>query len=245
MLTRSVAKEALLLPTCGNSILFSTGSGSGSGAGSCHSQPASDYCVDLVKSADFDNYLCGLLMPKPAKRAFFAIRAFNVEIAQIRDHSNNNFLTGRIRFQYWRDSIDKIYCSSSNSNISDIGLQPVLQELKHCIKQHNLTRRYFERCIEARLEDFATTNAGTGSYQSLSELENYAESSQSSLLYLLLEALGAVPTGEGQDVIESLKDNIAARAASHVGCSFGLMTLLRAFPYHLSQVSSCSHIANA
>jgi NADH dehydrogenase [ubiquinone] 1 alpha subcomplex assembly factor 6 len=234
-LLRSAAKEAILAPTCGRSFLFSTGSASGK----AHS--ASDYCVDLVKSADFDNYLCGLLIPKSARRAFFAIRAFNVEIAQIRDHSNNNFLTGRIRFQYYRDSIDKIYSSVDNDNSSDIVLQPVLQELKQSIKQHNLTRRYFERCIEARIEDFATTNSGTGCYQSLSEIENYAESSQSSLLYLLLEALGAVPTGEGQETVESLKDNMAARAASHVGCSFGLMTLLRAFPYHLSQVFSSDY----
>ena len=229
---RSAVMDARLSPTHAHSLSFCTSSVS-----------ASEYCIDLVKSADFDNYLCGLLIPKPAKRAFFAIRAFNVEIAQIRDHSNNNFLTGRIRFQYWRDSIDKIYNSNSNSNSSgsDMGLQPVLQELQQSIKQHKLTQRYFERCIEARLEDFARSTR-TGCYQSLSELESYAESSQSSLLYLLLETLDTVPArdGEGKGTVESLRDSKTAHAVSHVGCSFGLMTLLRAFPYHLSQVAGCT-----
>jgi NADH dehydrogenase [ubiquinone] 1 alpha subcomplex assembly factor 6 len=192
-------------------------------------ESASEYCISLVKSSDFDNYLCGLLFPARAKRAFFAIRAFNVEIAQIRDHSNNNFLTGRIRFQFWRDSLEKIY----TDNYNDVdNLQPVMQELRDSIKTHGLTRRYFERCIEARLADFA----GSAGYQTLSDLESYAESSQSSLLYLLLEALGAVPK-DNEGKTESLTNSKVAHAASHVGCSFGLMTLLRGLPHHLAQVA--------
>lgn len=44
------------------------------------------HCVELVQSRDLDGYLCGLLMPSTAARdAYFAIRAFNVEVASVKD----------------------------------------------------------------------------------------------------------------------------------------------------------------
>ena len=118
---------------------------------SSSSSASSDYCVHLVKTSDFDSYLSGLLMPKSARRAFFALRAFNYEIAQIRDQSKNNFMTGRIRFQFWRDALQKIYEGGSIGALQD---QPVIQELEICIKEHDLTHRFFERCIESRISDF-------------------------------------------------------------------------------------------
>ena len=164
-------------------------------------------------------------MPKEVRRSFFAIRAFNCEIAQIRDQSRHNFMTGRIRFQFWRDCLDKIYGmvnsndgESINYTTAEISDHPVMQELVQCVGKHSLTRRFFERSIEARISDFSET-----SYESLSDLERYAELSQSSLLYLVLECLGLRGT-----------DNKTAYAASHVGCCYGIVTLLRGFSYHLS-----------
>lgn len=44
------------------------------------------HCVELVQSRDLDGYLCGLLMPSASARdAYFAIRAFNVEVASVKD----------------------------------------------------------------------------------------------------------------------------------------------------------------
>ncbi|TTA40574.1 NADH dehydrogenase (ubiquinone) complex I, assembly factor 6 [Bagarius yarrelli] len=56
-------------------------------------------------------------------------------------------------------------------------------------------------------------------YRNLQELEAYAENTQSSLLYLLLETLG-------------VKDVHADHAASHIGKAQGIVTCLRATPYH-------------
>ncbi len=172
--------------------------------------------MDLVKTADFDNYLSGLILPRNAQRAFFAIRAFNHEIAQVRDQSKNNFMTGRIRFQFWKDSLQRIY---DGDNVGELQDQPVLKELERCIKEHDLTQRFFERCIEARISDF-----GGSGFENISDLEWYAESSHSSILYLVLETLGIRGS-----------NHKTAHAASHVGCSAGIVTLLRGFPYHLSQ----------
>ena len=155
-------------------------------------------------------------MPKSSRRAFFALRAFNHEIAQIRDQSKNNFMTGRIRFQFWRDALQNIFEGGSAGELGD---QPVIRELAICIKEHGLTHRFFEKCIESRISDFG----GVG-YENMNDLEWYAEASHSSLLYLVLEILGIRGT-----------EHKTAHAASHVGCSAGLVTLLRGFTYHLSQ----------
>jgi NADH dehydrogenase [ubiquinone] 1 alpha subcomplex assembly factor 6 len=184
-----------------------------------------EYCMSLVKKSDFDNYLCGLLMPMHVRRTFFAIRAFNCEIAQIRDQSRNNNMTGRLRFQYWKDMIGQIYdCSNSTPNQNHVGIgtqltdQPIGRELIAAVRSHGLTQRHFEKCIEARVADFLGNQP-----EKLSDLEWYAESSQSSLLYLHLECL-------------NIKEEKAMYIASHIGCAIGIATLLRGLPYHFSQV---------
>ncbi|KAG7232398.1 hypothetical protein INR49_008906 [Caranx melampygus] len=59
-------------------------------------------------------------------------------------------------------------------------------------------------------------------YRNLQELESYSENTQSSLIYLLLECLG-------------LKNVHADHAASHIGKAQGIVTCLRATPFHSSR----------
>lgn len=59
----------------------------------------------------------------------------------------------------------------------------------------------------------------TSQPRSLADVENYTEDTSSSLLYLGMEAMG-------------IRDLNADHAASHCGKAFGLVTLIRALPYH-------------
>ena len=83
-----------------------------------------DYCVDLVQNRDRESYLCGLLMPAEARKSYFAVRAFNVELASIKSGSVSRQVGGakfagyegtdasaalKIRMQWWRDALDQIY----------------------------------------------------------------------------------------------------------------------------------------
>jgi hypothetical protein len=44
-----------------------------------------EYCVDLVKKHDLENYLIGTLhVPRQFRASFFAIHSFNIEVALIR-----------------------------------------------------------------------------------------------------------------------------------------------------------------
>lgn len=117
-------------------------------ASSDHSSTtSSSYCIDLVKKSDYESYLIGLLFPKQHRRAYFAIKAFNVEIATIRDQIPRNAQqAGRIRFQFWRDVISEI----NNKSLAKHNNQPVALELAEHIPKYSLTTRWFERSIEAR-----------------------------------------------------------------------------------------------
>ena len=62
-----------------------------------------------------------------------------------------------------------------------------------------------------------------GDFNTMNDLELYAENSHSSQLYLMLEAL-------------QIKDEHTEFIASHVGVCKGLITLLRGHMFHISQV---------
>ena len=110
------------------------------------STAADAYCVDLVKKHDFENYLCGLLVPSDARAAYFSIRAFNVELATVHDQIKGNAMAGRIRFQWWRDVLKDIV----EGDGEQANQQPVAAALRQHIPERNLSLHWFERSIDAR-----------------------------------------------------------------------------------------------
>ena len=63
-------------------------------------------------------------------------------------------------------------------------------------------------------------------FNTMEDIENYAEYSHSSIIYLILEAMGVKP------------DENTEFVASHVGVCRGITTLLRSHHFHLSQVGT-------
>lgn len=106
------------------------------------------YCLDQVKHHDRSGYLGGLLLPKEYRGVYYALHAYNVEIATIRDNiPRNSIQAGRIRFQFWRDTLQQIY---SAQGLPASNNQPVVQALDFYARKYNLTSRWFERALEAR-----------------------------------------------------------------------------------------------
>ncbi|GLE11276.1 hypothetical protein PINS_up023642 [Pythium insidiosum] len=166
-----------------------------------HSHSHSDSAAllrDSVRKLDYDNYVCGLLLPQDTRAAFFALRAMNAEIATIKDTIRNNPATGKIRMQWWRERIYSLYDRSSPAQET-----LVLRELAKAVVQHNLTRRWFERLLDARDQDLDVDQP-----QTLRDLEVYADKTAASLLYLTLECL-------------DVRDSNADRAAGHAGVAIG------------------------
>ncbi|KAJ7403121.1 NADH dehydrogenase (ubiquinone) complex I, assembly factor 6 [Pitangus sulphuratus] len=125
---------------------------------------------------------------------------------QIKD-SITQKTTGLMRMQFWREAVEDIYCDNPPH-------QPVATELWRAVKRHNLTKMWFMKIIDEREK-----NLDDRAYRNIQELETYAENTQSALLYLTLEMLG-------------VRDIHADHAASHIGKAQGIVTCLRATPYH-------------
>ncbi|XP_073650697.1 NADH dehydrogenase (ubiquinone) complex I, assembly factor 6 isoform X2 [Tursiops truncatus] len=167
------------------------------------------YCLELLRKRDYEGYLCSLLLPAESRSSACALRAFNVELAQVKDSVSEKTI-GLMRMQFWKKTVDDIYCDSPPH-------QPVAIELWKAVKRHNLTKRWLMKIIDEREK-----NLDDKAYRNIQELENYAENTQSCLLYLTLEILG-------------IKDLHADHAASHIGKAQGIVTCLRATPYHGSR----------
>lgn len=57
---------------------------------------------------DYENFLCTLLLSPEIRAAAFAIRAFNVEVAQIKDQVRD-YKIGEMRLKFWTDALNNIY----------------------------------------------------------------------------------------------------------------------------------------
>lgn len=161
----------------------------------------------LVRRHDRDRFLTALFAPEARRPALLALYAFNYEVAKTRELVSEAML-GRIRLQWWRDVLDRIYAGAPAQR------HEVIEPLAAAIRAHDLSRDHFERLIEARERDLEEAPP-----ESLAALEAYAEASSAPLVLLALESLGEM--GE------------AARAAGRaVGTAYALSGLVRAVPFH-------------
>nr|XP_025045909.1 NADH dehydrogenase (ubiquinone) complex I, assembly factor 6 isoform X3 [Pelodiscus sinensis] len=82
--------------------------------------------MDQYRKRDYEGFLCSLLLPAESRTSAFALRAFNVELAQIKDSITQKTI-GLMRMQFWRKAVEDMYCDNPPH-------QPVAIELwKGCI----------------------------------------------------------------------------------------------------------------
>jgi phytoene/squalene synthetase len=87
----------------------------------------------------------GLLIPANVRGAYFAVRAFNVEVSTIVEQVRQNpSQAGHMRFQFWKDALSQI------NNGSLTLKHPVAEALAYYVRKDDLTVRWLERCLEAR-----------------------------------------------------------------------------------------------
>src|SRR3954452_10924125 len=63
------------------------------------------HCEQLVRAADKDRFLATLFAPAEKRGPLFALYAFNIEIASVRERAREP-MPGEIRLQWWRDVIN-------------------------------------------------------------------------------------------------------------------------------------------
>ena len=168
-----------------------------------------NYIAQQVRSHDYDRYFSTLFCPAECRLAIFALYAFNIEIATIRETVSEP-LIGQMRLQWWRDTIGAIYDGQP------IG-HPVAAALADAVASCELAREPFDRMINGREFDLSDEPR-----DELTALESYTDATSSNLVRLVLTVLGA----RGAD---------AEQLAHHAGLAWGLAGILRAVPFHSTQ----------
>ena len=158
----------------------------------------SDFCQELVARSDKDRYLSCLFAPQQARPHLFALYAFNVEIARIRETVSDPQI-GHVRQQWWLDTIDGIYAGRTPDH-------PVAQDLAHAIEKGDLPKHALHNLITAREFDLYDDPM-----PALVDLEGYLGETSSSLIQL-----ASLILGKG-----------AAEAAGLAGVAYGLAGVLR------------------
>ncbi|KAK8914187.1 hypothetical protein KSP39_PZI024499 [Platanthera zijinensis] len=175
---------------------------------------AFSYCAQQVHRYDYHHYLCLLHLPPPMRKAAFAFRAFNVEIARAMDSASEPRV-GLMRLFWWKEALDKIFAKK-------LVEQPVATALSTVISEHKIGKHWLKRMVEARINDASRDeNCIPGS---ISDLERYAEDTVSTILYMTLQAGG-------------VQSAAADHAASHVGKAGGLLLLMKSLPHHAGRTT--------
>ena len=168
-------------------------------------QPALSYCAEQVRRYDRDRFLTALFAPEARREDLFALYAFNLEIAKIRETVREPML-GRIRLQWWRETL-------AGFDDGTVRAHAVAAPLAETVKRCRLPAEPFDTLLEARERDVEPDPPAA-----LAALEAYVVGSAGSLIELALDVLAV--------------DQPAAReAARHVAIAHGLVGLLLAVPF--------------
>ncbi|KAI0822289.1 isoprenoid synthase domain-containing protein [Trametes gibbosa] len=168
------------------------------------------YCKELVRKRDYESYLIGAFFPRQIQGAFFALRAFYVELASVQDTVSNSMI-GKMRMQFWRDAIKNLADNRPPRH-------PIALALHEASQKANLPAYHLRRIIDARDAELHTPT-----HLTIESLTAHAESTSSTFLYLLLSLLNLSSS------------STFSHAASHLGVAQSIQVLLRALPYHASR----------
>jgi phytoene synthase len=168
---------------------------------------AFDHCEQLVRAGDKDRFLATLFAPPKYRRALFALYAFNLEVARVREQAREP-MPGEIRLQWWRDVLGGV-------GRGDVDAHPVAAALRDTVVRYRLPPRALTALIDARTFDLYNDPMAT-----VAALRSYAVRTSSALIELAARILG-----DGRDpAMDSL--------AEHAGIAYAIVGLLRALPIH-------------
>jgi len=169
-----------------------------------------DHCQALVREADKDRFLATLFAPQQHRAALFALYAFNIEIARIREVVREP-MAGEMRLQWWADMLD-------NKEHGTVDAHPVVAALKQAIERYRLPLEPLKAMVEIRFFDLYDDQPMT-----LEALETYASQTAASLISLAAQ------------ILNNGKAHALGEIAEHAGIAYGLAGLLRAFPLHAAR----------
>jgi phytoene synthase len=171
-------------------------------------QDAFMHCEALLRAGDKERFLAALFAPAEHRAAIFALCAFNLEIARVREAARGP-LAGEIRLQWWSDVL-------GTERPDQLEGHPVAAALLATIAKHRLERKPLQALIDARRFDLYDEPMRT-----LADLETYANAGAVNLIALCAQILD---DGRQPDIGE---------LSRHAGVAHAIAGLLNAFPAHV------------
>ncbi|KAK3990153.1 NADH dehydrogenase complex I, assembly factor 6 [Cladorrhinum sp. PSN332] len=174
---------------------------------------ARKYCATQLKNSDHDAYLIRQFIPRPAQNAYDALRTLNLELARLPETVSNPTIA-KIRMQFWRDTVINVFAGSPSREPISILLDSSVREL---------TRRFGPAgasSLKFWLLRFINTrerHMENKPFVSLAALEDYAEGTYATLMYMTFAAMG-------------LQSVYMDHLASHIGKAYGIVATLRGIP---------------
>ena len=187
---------------------------------------AAAHCMSLVRERDREHYLAGTFVPPAARKAYFAVRALNVELCAIPVVTGGNAATAQLRVGWWKEAVDGMF---EHGSVEVFPQHPVVTALTAAVAHHGLSQRPLQRLLEAR--EFDLTQAAADGFSSLAQMELYASQTAGAMIELTAECL-ARPREAGAAQGAAVPDE-AREAARLAGVGTGMATLLRGTAHHV------------
>ncbi len=165
------------------------------------------YAADELRRDDRERFLADLFAPEAERRHLFALHAFNLEVARVREKVCDP-LPGEVRLQWWRDLI-------GGKPHGDAAGNPLAAALIETISLSGLPRAALVNLIDARVFDLYDDPM-----ESRTVLEGYAGETASALIQIASLVLDADKAADSADV------------AGHAGVAQAIAGLLLLMPQH-------------
>jgi NADH dehydrogenase [ubiquinone] 1 alpha subcomplex assembly factor 6 len=164
-----------------------------------------EYCAGQVRAHDRDRWLTALFAPDGRRQALWALYAFNLEVARIRESVREPAL-GQIRLQWWHDTLAALRAGKAVDH-------PVARALGPVMARFALEGDLFGRLLTAREEDWSSQPP-----PDMAALAHYAEATSATLMSLAAR----VVAGDAPPAPQVIRD---------AGIASALIGLLRALPF--------------
>lgn len=164
------------------------------------------HCEELVRVADKDRYLTTLFAPAEKRGPLFALYAFNLEVAGVRDRVREP-MAGEIRLQWWRDVLNGERGGEAAAN-------PVAAALTETIARFSLPAQRLTDLLEAHAFDLYDDPMPT-----FEALDGYLRQTAAAVF----------------DLAALICGGLAGYAAEQAGLAHGISALLRSFALHASR----------
>lgn len=122
-----------------------------------------DYCLQQIKSYDYERYVAILLAPHSTQTSLAALYAFRIELDRVQTLVKEPMM-GLIRFEWWREAIQKLFAG-------DVLRHQVIEALHAAMHDNpSLNETDFQSLINAYQTDFETKE-----FSSIDQLWAHAE----------------------------------------------------------------------